>query len=71
MRKIWNIPNWGPLLLIVWLGFPSRADAYLDPGTGSMILQVVAGGLLAGIGVTKVFWKRIISIFRKKESAEG
>jgi hypothetical protein len=62
-----TILNYGPLLFIVLLGFPSRADAYLDPGTGSMILQVVAGALLAGIGATKVFWTRIKSIFRKKE----
>ena len=33
--------------------------AYLDPGAGSMILQVLAGGV-AGIAVVgKLYWRRI------------
>jgi hypothetical protein len=33
--------------------------AYLDPGTGSMVLQVVVGGI-AAIGVAgRYYWKRI------------
>ena len=33
--------------------------AYLDPGAGSMILQVLAGGL-AGLAVAgKLYWARI------------
>lgn len=59
--------SYGALLLIVLLGFPSRADAYLDPGTGSMVLQLVAGGLLAGIGATKIFWKRIKGLFLRRK----
>ena len=65
-----RISNFAPLLLIVFFGFPERAHAYLDPGTGSMVLQFVAGGLLAAIGVTKVYWKRIKSIFRQTENVE-
>jgi hypothetical protein len=65
-----KLSSCGILLLIVLLGFPSRADAYLDPGTGSMVLQVVAGGLLAAIGATKVFWHRIKSVFRGKADVE-
>jgi hypothetical protein len=41
---------------------------YLDPGFGSMILQIVLAGLL-GIGVfLRIFWKRITGIFRKNEN---
>lgn len=41
---------------------------YLDPGFGSMILQIVLAGLL-GIGVfLRIFWKRITGIFRKDQS---
>jgi hypothetical protein len=33
--------------------------AYLDPGTGSMVLQVVVGGI-AAIGVAgRYYWKRL------------
>lgn len=33
--------------------------AYLDPGTGSMVLQVVVGGI-AAVGVAgRYYWRRI------------
>lgn len=41
--------------------FPCTAHAYLDPGTGSMLLQFLAAGFLA-LGV---FWRRIIGCFNK------
>lgn len=49
--------------------------AYLDPGSGSMMLQVILGGL-AGLGVLlKIFWRRIISFFgfgkKQEEKAEN
>ena len=35
------------------------AFAYLDPGTGSMLLQVILGGI-AAVGVAlKLFWHKI------------
>jgi hypothetical protein len=38
------------------------AYAYLDPGTGSMILQVLLGGL-AGVAVAgKFYWHRLRSL---------
>lgn len=40
-----------------------RLFAYLDPGSGSMLLQVLLGGI-AGIAVSiKMFGKRITRIF--------
>ena len=36
-----------------------EAHAYLDPGAGSMLLQILLGGL-AGLGVLgKLYWHRI------------
>ena len=33
--------------------------AYLDPGSGSMILQILAGGV-AAVGVAaKMYWRRV------------
>ena len=37
--------------------------AYLDPGTGSIIIQAVVGGVLGGMLVIKLFWKKILSFF--------
>ena len=44
--------------------------AYLDAGTGSLILQSVVGALL-GIGIfLKAFWGRIIGVFKRGESED-
>jgi hypothetical protein len=41
---------------------------YLDPGSGSLILQVVMAAVL-GLGVaTKLFWGKIKMRFTQKES---
>ena len=39
------------------------AYAYLDPGTGSMLLQGIIGGVAAGLFVMKMQWARIKSRF--------
>jgi hypothetical protein len=45
--------------------------AYLDPGSGSMILQAIAAGL-AGVAVTaKLWWRRLLRFLRiRKEEPE-
>ena len=43
--------------------------AYLDAGSGSMILQMIVGGL-AAVGVTlRMYWSRVKRVF-KRGSAE-
>ena len=51
-------------LLIVFL--PQRfAYAYLDPGTGSLIVQIIVAGAL-GIAVSiKLFWGNIVGFFKQ------
>ena len=45
----------GVLLLSVF----TNASAYLDPGTGSMMLQVILGGI-AAVGVAiKLYWHKL------------
>ena len=42
---------------------PLPAHAYLDPGTGSMFLQLLLGGV-AGLAVLlKLYWQRLLSFF--------
>ena len=37
---------------------------YLDPGSGSLLVQLLAAGLLGGIGIfLKMFWGRIKAFF--------
>ncbi|MCY4598592.1 MAG: hypothetical protein OXF27_01550 [Acidobacteria bacterium] len=42
------------------------AAAYLDPGTGSMLLQALLGGVAAVGVITKLYWHRLTALFRGK-----
>ena len=42
----------------------SRGLAYRDPGSGSMILQVVVGGLAAVAVTAKLYWRRLKRFLR-------
>ena len=56
------------LLLLIF----TDAVAYLDPGTGSMLLQVILGGI-AAVGVAiKLYWHKLRAALgmAKKEEAE-
>lgn len=47
------------------------AYGYLDPGTGSYILQILLAGLLGvGVGI-KMFWSKIKAIFVKPKPADA
>ena len=50
--------------IIICLLAPEAADAYLDPGTGSIILQVAIAGLVGGLVALKIFWNRIRTFFK-------
>lgn len=50
--------------LIVHLPLTGATDAYLDPGTGSVILQMALAGFVGGMFAVKLFWGRIGSFFR-------
>jgi hypothetical protein len=39
------------------------AYAYLDAGSGSILMQILLGGLAGLAVVLKVFWHRILGIF--------
>ncbi len=39
------------------------AQAYLDPASGSMILQLILGGVAGLAVVVKLFWHKILGLF--------
>jgi len=41
---------------------------YLDPGFGSMVLQLILAGVLGAGVIIRVFWKKIKGIFQKKQN---
>ena len=58
------------LTLAVILGWTAPAHAYVDPGSGSMFVQLVLGGV-AGIAVAiRIYWRRLVGRFRPRDTAE-
>ena len=55
------------LLIIV---FHRPALAYLDPGTGSMMLQIILGGVAGLLVAGKLFWHRILVFLRIHKPTE-
>lgn len=57
------------LLALLSLLVPQPAYAYLDPGTGSYVLQLVLGAMVGMLFAVKMFWKNIrtfIANYRSK-----
>jgi hypothetical protein len=44
--------------------------AYIDPGSGSMILQMILGGLAAAAVFLKLFWHRLLVFLRIRKPSE-
>tara|TARA_B100000401_G_C52762406_1_gene698875 strand:- start:636 stop:848 length:213 start_codon:yes stop_codon:yes gene_type:complete len=46
--------------------FSNNAFAYLDPGTGSIILQAILGAIAAGATWCSIYWQKVKNFFSKK-----
>ena len=56
------------LLLLLLLANP--VYAYLDPGTGSMLIQGLLAAIAAASVTIGIFWRRLRSFFSRKNSGE-
>jgi hypothetical protein len=52
-------------ILILFILFPSKSFAYLDPGTGSILLQALIGFIASLFTSFYIFWNKIKLIFKK------
>lgn len=65
-------------IILVLILVPNISFAYLDPGTGSFMIQMIIAALLSASFVMKAYWKKaigwIFSVFKikdKKNEANG
>ena len=64
-----SVSNLKFLCLIVGLiSYTSPAYAYLDPGTGSILLQGLIGGIAAAIAFLSIYWQKVKAFFGKEEA---
>lgn len=62
MKKIFN------LILVFNFFAVNNAYAYLDPGTGSIILQAILGAIAAGVSYCAFYWNKVKNFFKKNNS---
>jgi hypothetical protein len=55
------------LALLLVLATEARVDAYLDPGSGSMLVQLLLGGVAGAAVILKLGWQRLRSMFGMKD----
>jgi len=51
----------GTFLLV--LAPATSAHAYIDPGSGSMLLQLLLGGVAGLVVLAKLYWQRLLRLF--------
>ena len=51
------------LLTAALLCGPQAAHAYLDPGSGSFLIQILVAGLLGAGVALKVYWRKVKAFF--------
>lgn len=73
ISNLWKLAAQGVLVLAVFalaLDFSRPAFAYLDPGTGSIMLQLLLGGTAGALVVGKLYWHRLKGFFVRDASGE-
>ena len=56
--------------LAMTLFFTGPAWAYLDPGTGSMMLQLLLGGIAGAMVLGKLYWHRLRTFVTSRFSSK-
>lgn len=55
-RKCRDVSAW---IVVAVLAMPRDAHAYLDPGTGSMLIQGLIAAVLSAAFAVKLFWAKL------------
>ena len=56
--------------LLLFLFYTQIAFAYLDPGTGSLIIQTIIASIAAGLFALSNFWDKFKSLFKNIKKKE-
>ena len=75
MNSVLKAPAIALMVLVGLVAVQPEAHAYLDPGTGSMVIQFVVASFLGMLLYITIFWSRVklffSSLFSKSQSKEG
>lgn len=55
-------------VICISLILATPAHAYLDPGSGSFILQILIASIVGALFLLKQYWRRIWGAFKREQS---
>ena len=61
--------SWLPVVGILVVS-PTDALAYIDPTSGSLLVQLLLGGLAGIVVIIKLYWKKLTGKFKKGSKEE-
>lgn len=53
------------LLTLLLLMAPGSAEAYIDPGTGGLVVQMLLAAIATALVTVKLWWARFTALFKK------
>ena len=56
------------LFTSVLLNIPGKENAYLDPGSGSFIIQIIIASLVGAGFLLRGYWSKLINLFKGTNS---
>jgi len=60
--------------IIIYFSLSNSSYAYLDPGTGSIILQAILGFIAASLATLSFYWNKVKTflsrLFKKNKKSE-
>jgi hypothetical protein len=75
MTNLWIALRFSVVSICLVLLLTRSVEAYIDPGTGSYVFQLLIAGLLGAAFTAKVFWKRIAAfltgVTKRSNSSKG
>lgn len=58
------------LALAILVLCPDLAQAYVDPGSGSMLLQLLLGGVAGVVVLLRLYWQRLLQLLGLRRGAD-
>lgn len=63
--RMYHLARFFLVLALLLLVAPGRAEAYIDPSTGSLAIQIIIGAIAAIVLAVKTQYARIAALSRK------
>lgn len=61
-----KLPSSFPVFCVFACLWTTPALAYIDPGTGSMFLQLLLGGVAGAMVIGRLYWAKLKAIFSRQ-----